>query len=154
MNTTIKNLKSLNTIEPSDSFRRGLKAQILSTPQNKGIVLGAFYPTIIGAGIFSIIAVITIYSVGKLGKTVSPAYASLNQNEIQTEFEALQLSITLEEIEYSNTVHNTIASALTEISNDTTIHLNTRVIEKENNDLKINEDQNNHIDSMLNSVIF
>jgi hypothetical protein len=67
----------------------------------------------------------------------------------------MDLNLQIEEITYSQDIHDTIASALNEISNSKTNHMNSSIIESENDYINQLENVENEeeINNLLNRVI-
>jgi len=150
----IQHLKTLSESAPSPSFARGSKALIVSSPQNRPFFFYALKPAVFAALTFSLVAAFGIYFAGTAGNGGVPEYVSLDSQNLRDEFDTLQLSITLDEIAYRQTVHRTIASALTEISSDDVAHLNRSVLETEQNSFDIDTSSNSEIDDLLETIIF
>ncbi|MDI6734361.1 MAG: hypothetical protein QMD50_02630 [Patescibacteria group bacterium] len=149
----IKNLKKLRTIRPDEQFIKNSRGLILATyyTPNK---LRITWPVLAWSAVaaFSVILIISL-TLPRIqnSKILS---SSLNRDKIEQELNNLTINIQLEQITYSQTISQTIASALTEISDTHTKHLNKNVLESEQKSLDGLDLQNSEIDRMLNQVIF
>lgn len=84
-----------------------------------------------------------------------PVYSSLDGEKLNQELDSLTISIELDEIEYSQAaINNTIASALSEISNDNIRHLNRELLEEEQGQIDFDYSNGDEIDELLDTVIF
>jgi hypothetical protein len=78
---------------------------------------------------------------------------SLNPEKINREFEDLKINIELQEISYRQDVDQAIASALTEISDNRTQHLNSSILESENDSIDLETNTNPEIDALLGNIL-
>lgn len=148
----IKQLKSLSEVEPRGAFAASSREMILTTGQ--GFPFHVFFRPLYAGSFAALILVVTLSLVLFSGRGGS-AYASLDMDDLQTELEELTISITLDEVAYSESVNETVALALQEISNDGDIrHLNTNLLEAEKEMLKFDSGQGGKIDALLDTVLF
>ncbi len=148
----IKDLKLLKEIKPDESFiNRTRNIVLVTTPHSRlvpawiaGLALAAVVLALIGSGI--------------LFSTHHPSISSsLNEDFLVKEFSELDINIQIDEITYSQDVHKTIASALNEISDSRTSHMNPSILEAEKeyiNQLEDTGSKEKEINNLLNKVIF
>lgn len=151
-NNIIKQLKSLSEVEPRGAFAASSRQTILATRQ--GFPFHIFFQPVYAGSFAALLLVVTLTFVLLSGKG-SSAYASLDMDDLQTELEELTISIKLDEIAYSESVNETVALALQEISNDGDVrHLNTNLLEAETEMLKLDSQDGGKIDALLDTVLF
>jgi hypothetical protein len=147
---TIENLKILKQVKPDNAFVKGTKNLILATkPHTKHLPIWATSLALMSAFILLITSGIII---SNQNPTIS---SSLNESFLTEEFNDMDLNLQIEEITYSQDIHDTIASALNEISNSKTNHMNSSIIESENDYINQLENVENEeeINNLLNRVI-
>jgi hypothetical protein len=147
---TIENLKILKQVKPDNAFVKGTKSLILATkPHTKHLPIWATSLALMSAFILLITSGIII---SNQNPTIS---SSLNESFLTEEFNDMDLNLQIEEITYSQDIHDTIASALNEISNSKTNHMNSSIIESENDYINQLENVENEeeINNLLNRVI-
>ena len=111
-----------------------------------------FQPLYAGSFALSILFFIAVSFFFVGGRT--PSYASLDADALNTELDELTISIELQEVAYTATVQETVAIALTEISNDKLPHLNTNLIENEQSLFEFDDEGNPEIDRLLDTLLF
>lgn len=150
----IKKLNNFKLIEPDKTFFQKCRGQILAlnSKPEKRFVLS--WPIFALSGAFAVIVLIGVLSLTFIFPKEQVSSASFDSQKLSQEFNNLSINIQLKEIKYHQDVNQTIASALSEISGTKTRHLNSSILEKEINDLEINQNQNGEIDEMLKSVMF
>lgn len=151
----IKDLQILKRVKPDIEFVESTRAFIFATEPRKVISWANLLKSQrIWAYSFAVLILI-VASFGLIlneGKDVHSA--SLDQNLLKEEFENFSINIHLQEISYRQDINQTIASALTEISDSRVNHLNRSILESEQN--LINEagmERGSDIDELLNKVI-
>jgi hypothetical protein len=152
-----RQFKQYSALSPDEAYARGSRAMILSSEQNRARFSGMGFPALFGAGAFALLAFVGIYMAGVLGDRGSaPTYASasLDAALLSEELAGLRIDIQLEEVTYRQSVHNTIASALDEISDDQISHLNQDLLWSELEALDVSDKAGNDIDELLQTVIF
>ena len=151
----ITQLKKFSAVKPDEGYSKGSLALIVSSPKKTGLFFGFLKSTLAGVAVFSLVAVVGVYLVGIWGEGEQTPYVSLNSEDIASELADLNINIELEEVEYRQSVHHAIASALDEISSDEVSHLNRSLLEAEQ-DLfgDIDSSLEDEIDDLLKSVIF
>lgn len=148
----IKQLKSLSEVEPRGAFAASSRETILATRQ--GFPFHIFFQPLYAGSFAALLLVITLSLVFFSGRG-SSAYASLDMDDLQTELQELTINITLDEVAYSESVNETVALALQEISNDSDVrHLNTNLLEAEQEMLKFDSQDGGKIDALLDTVLF
>lgn len=148
-------LKTLQGIEPDAAFRARLKAEILSLSPKKNFVglaslssanvLRAF--SFGGIAVASVIVALVVFAPAR-----TPAIASLENSQLADELSGLSINIQLEEIAYRNATDRVISSAITEIQNTETKHLNPSVIREEQENLEDVRVRNVEIDKLLGEL--
>lgn len=148
----IKQLKGLREMEPGGAFAASSRQAILATRQ--GFPFHIFFQPVYAGSFAALILAVTLSLLLFSGRG-SSAYASLDMDDLQTELEELTISIKLDEIAYSESVNETVALALQEISNDGDVrHLNTNLLEAEQEMLKLDSQDGGKIDALLDTVLF
>ena len=151
----ISELEKLRGIAPEQAFFSRSKQTVLALRPEGRRVFGfkAFYPALFGGVIgFAVIAIgfFTFFSPAA-GK---PVYASLNSDNLNKELDSLTINIQLKEIRYKQSIDATINSALREVGNNETRHLNKGVLETEKNNLQFDEPLSNEtINALLDEII-
>ena len=148
----IEGLKILKKVEPEPDFVKNTRHLVLTVKPHM-----QFAPIWV-AGFALAAIILAIISSKTFFAAKQPAISSsFNENSLVEEFNEMSINLQIKEITYSQNIHNTIASALTEISDYRTNHMNTSVLEAEqkyiNNKLEVVND-NEEIDALLNRVIF
>lgn len=147
MKDIIKQLNHLKNIEPSSAFKEKSRGLILCvSPKTNRIE----WRSLLWAG-FATIFLLIFVTVSNLSKTT---ISSLDANRLNKEFSNFNINIQLQEIAYQQTLNQTIASALNEISNNNIKHLNKSLLETEQNNVNINDSANPEIDQLLNEILF
>jgi len=149
----IKKLNNFKQIEPDAAFLEKCRGRILalSSKPEKRFVLS--WPVFALSGTFVAIVLIGVLSLAFIFPEQRVSSASFDSQKLNQEFDNLSINIQLKEVKYHQDVNQTIASALSEISGTKTKHLNSSILEKEKNDLEINQNQNGEIDEMLKSIV-
>lgn len=152
MNTDlIQQLKKLRAIEPDTMFVAHSRSAVLNykKPSPRFVFTT---PHFIGTAFaFAVFMLLIISFIQRSSPVLS---SSLNPKNLSEEFENLSINIQLTEIKYNQTMNQTIASALTEISDTRTRHLNSSLLESEKDALESPNDYNNDIDVLLDRVLF
>jgi len=153
----IKQLKNLKAIKPEPDFTASAKQFILTAQKPRRFIFDYLQTWVLATTAIVLLIVLTI-SVADFYKTLSLSKNFINPEEINYEFENLNINIQLQEISYRQSINETIAAALDEISDKKPTYLKTNILEKELNSLKINngnnQEQNQKIDELLNKIIF
>lgn len=151
MQEIIKQLSTLRDIGPRPGFLSVTKRTILAERQETVFPFDVLFRPLYVGGFTALLLVLTLSFT--LFSASKPVYASLDARNIQNELEELTISITLDEIAYSQTAAHAVASALQEITDDKFRHLNPRVLEGEKSALELPE-EDRRIDDLLNTAIF
>jgi len=152
MKNLAKQLKTLSVIEPDVEFVAATRRGILVVPGKRRSMWGVA-PLWATAFAMLNVSIITATSLTR----PSPALSAVENPELLSqEFNNLTINVELEAITYRQTVDQTIASALNEISSNTMRHLNKELLqsEEERFDVLIEAGNNSEIDTLLNKVIF
>ncbi len=151
MQEIIKQLTGLKEIGPRPGFLNVTRRAILAERQETALPFDMLFRPLYVGGFAAFLLVLTLsYALFSAGK---PAYTSLDSQNIEKELQELTISITLEEIAYSQTAARAVASALQEITDDKFRHLNPRVLQGEQDAFELPE-EDGRIDDLLNTVIF
>lgn len=159
MNNIKSQLKRLKTIEPDRDFAIRAKYAVLSPrgTQHSSFALPQL-PFVrnslwawAGAGLSAALLLVVIILPFAFPKpTLS---ASLSPEDLINEYGGLPINIQLKEIKYDQTVNQTISSAITEVSDTKTKHLNSAIINSEANNASLNDTNAKNVDALLNQVI-
>jgi hypothetical protein len=147
---TIRQLKRLKSIEPDLSFVSSSRRTILAFRKQEPVFT---WPSFRLAGAFAGLVAMLITSIALFsGNSASMAIAS--PEVLSKEFSSLNINIELQEIDYRQNINQTIASAISEISNNKARHLNQDVLSSESDNLNLDTAGTDpQIDQLLNSVI-
>ncbi len=158
----IQKLNKLKNLEPDKKFTAYCRNQILETitPKTKMGGLNWAWPIQIhwpafawaGAITTLILVVFASYSVNRSNNILNAT--SFDSSKLNKEFNDLTINIQLDEISYQQIVNQTIASALTEISENKIKHLNTSVLEKEQKNMLLDNPNEDQIDELLKKIMF
>lgn len=155
----ILQLKKLKAIEPNADFKtksRRLLFAHTAIPETatKSAVFAIPWRWNF-APIFGALLIIVIGTIVLLSPSKTPAVASLNTENLTQELKDLTINIQLQDVSYTQNVNQTIASALTEISDIKTKHLSPSLLQSEEQGLDGTDstDTQSAIDTLLNSVI-
>ena len=146
----IQKLNNLKPIAPDAVFVKKCRDALLSVRTKKSPVFN--WPVFVWSGAFAVLALAVSISV-VLTAPKQAVSASLDPNKLNKEFNNLAINIQLQEISYRQNINQTITSALSEISDTNTKHLNKAILEKEKNDLNASQPQEQKIDELLETVI-
>lgn len=150
----IKKLKTLEAVRPDAAFISRTRHIVLEQTQHARMSL--FRVHWVHQGIFSFAGAALAILLGFLvlqpfGTTVTAT--SLENAQLSKEWNSLSINIQLKEVSYNNNAASVIASAINEIRDTDTRHLNTSLIQEEQNTLNAIEVKNKNIDAMLNQVL-
>ena len=148
----VKYLSSLKRIEPDAGFVASSKRLVLATELPRRSFSFVFRPTFVGSFAVFFVAFVGIYLVGL--NSGASTYASLSPDKLKKEIDSTSIDIQLKEITYRQSVTETVASALQEISSDKANHLNKNILKNEASDAAAQEKQDGEIDELLNRAIF
>ena len=146
----INKLYQLRTVKPDASFATRSRSLIFA--MEKPVYRWSLFWSLAGA--VALIMLIFAVSFSNFGGSVPTVSASLNPDKLSQEFNNLSINIELREITYHQAVNQTIASALTEITDNRTKHLNSDFLKSEEQSLNPDSIMNPAIDELLNQVIF
>ncbi len=152
MNDLKKQLKMLANIMPDEQFVAASRRGILAVRQNVKPAWGLFSMWAAAAAML----VVSIVGFSSLLRTEHAATAVATPEALSREFNGLNINVELQSVSYQQGVDQTIASALSEISNNSMRHLNQGVLQSEQNTINQNSGNtsNPQIDTLLNKVIF
>ena len=147
--TIIQQLYKLKAIEPDPAFLTRSRVLILTSEKS------AFrWPVFLAWSTAFMVLTLAVVSSAILFNAKPALSASLNPEKINQEFDNLSINIELKEITYHQAVNQTIASALTEITDNQTKHMNSDLLKLEGQNLNPSSIINPVIDELLNQVIF
>lgn len=155
----ISRLERLRSIDPNQAFFSRSKKTVLALEPGgrRAFGFGLFSPMFFGGVFFVLIAVAVGFLVFFSPVAGKPAYASLNSENLNKELDSLTISIQLQEIQYHQSIEKTISSALHEVGNSETRHLNKDVLELEGNVLldvlPSSTTSSEAIDALLDKII-
>lgn len=129
-----RRLEKLRSINPDQAFFLQSKKMVLSLRPGvrRGFGFELFSPVFLGGTLVVLIAVATGFLIFSPA-TGRSAYASLNSENLNKEIDSLIVNIQLQKIQYRQSIEKTVNSALYEIGNNETRHLNKNVLELEKN---------------------
>lgn len=150
----INQLNQFRHLKPSADFALQSKRMIFKASSENSFGNSNNYTflfkkfSLIGFALASLLVAIIINSLGNK-PYVS---ASLNSANINKELDNV-INIELKQINYEQKANSAVNSALTEISNNKTQHLNSSVIQSEEADFNIDESKSDTVDELLNQII-
>lgn len=149
-------LKQLKAITPDRDFAARAKLQILGGERQTVVAALPRFSVSrsswawLGAGLSTaLIAVVMMIPLAFPEQT----YASLNVENIANEYGNLPINIQLKEISYEQNVNQTIATALTEVSDTKIKHLNTEILKTEQAETLLPESSTTDVDAMLQQIM-
>ncbi len=152
MDNLKRQLKMLANIAPDEAFvaasRRGILAVRPAMPPAWGLL--SMWATAVA------MLAVSIVGFSSLVHSKRAATALATPEALHQEFNNLKINVALQAISYQQSVDQTIASALSEISTNAMRHLNQRVLKAEQQTINQNPgtSSNPQIDTLLNRVIF
>jgi len=152
----IEQIKKLRAIEPDLAFKANSRNLILSYKTKKPFFNFIFNrPVLAWSGVLAMAAVILAITTAVLSKPKEAFSSSFDAQKLNQEFSEMNINIQLNEIKYQQNVNQAITSALTEISQTQTKHLNSSVLEKEKNEMETSlSESKSQIDELLNQAAF
>mgnify|MGYP003392504688 CR=1 FL=1 len=151
MDKIIRELNTLKNISPDVSFARMSKAAILSTERDsvrrflpswmKGAVANA---SVLALFVFVVVAINALQK-PNIASTVS----SINDIEKEAAIARNDIDITMEDINSFGESAAKTSLALNEVSSTVPDHLNTSLLKKEMNELKVDSDFSGSINTLL-----
>ncbi len=147
----LEQLKNLRKIAPDADFFARTKRLVLATPVPRPVWREVFVSSrfVFAAAALAIVVLFVVVLPGA-PKTVPIASAEALSNE----FSNLSINIELQQIAYNQSANQTIASALSEISNNTPDHLNPAVLQAEASSVDPHVPASNpEIDKLLNQAL-
>lgn len=150
----IKQLNNLKNIEPEADFVRMTRGLILAAPVRHFRIRIWSWPLAWAGAVAVLLLVLTLtFANPFIAKPKLSVF--FNQQDLSQEFNNLTVKLQLQEIVYRQNLNSSIGLALNEISDKQPGHLNTTLLQKEQNMLEINgSDQQKEINELLNRVIF
>jgi len=134
------------------------RVAILAERQTRGLVgrfsLFSTRSFALTAGALAIAAFAVIAALHPFAPTSTPALSSLEDTQALTqELDNLNINIQLQDISYQTSANQTVAAAITEITDTQTKHLNTDTLQSEQQSAEPSENMNPEIDKLLNTII-
>lgn len=147
-------LKRLRAIEPDRRFVARSRNLILTPAPTAPVPLR--WPLVAWAtgGVAITATLVVLLATPQFSAPQRVLASSLNQVTLESEFNNLPINIQLQEISYNQSLNQTIASAIHEIGDSSTSHLNRDLLESEGASVDLNVDGgiNGAIDQMLNGL--
>ena len=156
MNNIKDQLKLLRAIEPDRNFAIRAKFEILAPTRSRSFSFPTFaiHRNAIlawsGAGLTAILLFVVAIPLFFPKPSMS---ASLSTETLINEYGSLPINIQLKEIKYDQTVNQTISSAITEVSNTKTKHLNSDILSSEAQKATMKSVTTTNVDALLNQAI-
>lgn len=152
----IKQLKKLRAVEPDAEFVRRSRSLLFreATP-----VLAAFpfasvtrrQWNMLGLAAGFALLMIAILSPFTLGDRHT--LSALSAEAINREFDNLSINVQLEEMTFNENARDTIASAITEITDNKTQHLSSQLLETEIESFDIPAEDSDEINELLREIL-
>ena len=146
----LRQLHNLRSIAPDPAFMARSRSSILKKTKSPFFAR----PLLAYAGAFAVILIVVGFSIIFPSQTSKPSLSSLNALSLNQELKNLSINIQLEEISYQQSVNQTIASALGEISDSRTGHLSPLLLESERKSAELEIFSNPEIEELLNDLLF
>ncbi|MDO8557075.1 MAG: hypothetical protein Q7R98_01275 [Candidatus Jorgensenbacteria bacterium] len=159
----VTQLKKLSAIEPDREFvarsrghfmvQRKVHAT-LAAPSVTGARTFSFpfvFPQMKLAGAFAFLGLLVFLLTPFIFQT--PQLSALSADAINREYDNMSINIQLNEISFDQNAHQTIATAITEITDMKTKHLSSQILESEVKDITTVSDEVDQVDAMLNQII-
>ena len=156
-NATIEQLKKLKYIEPDRGFVLrarneifvGSKPAFSITPRIPAFAIPMWAWS--GAALTALLVGVSFIVPMMFPR---PAFsASLNMNTLASEYGNLPINIQLKEITYEQSMNQAVASAITEVTDTKTQHLNKELLQTEEQSAAFTETSSTQIDSLLETVL-
>ncbi len=150
----IQQLKTLKHIKPDAGFVARTRNTICGIEPQKYAGRLAFNFNWLRTGAFSVAGATLMIVIGifVFAPSKTPAFASLENAQIDEEWQTLSINIQLKEVLYRENASVVIASAISEISANTQ-HMNESIIANEQESLNNPAGINTDIDKMLEEVL-
>lgn len=154
MDHITKQLTQLRRIEPDAAFAHQLRTALMHAPETavQQKPFRSFLWTFRYAAALGVAAVLIVVAPAMLSSKPNMS-AALDADSVTKEFSDLAITIELKSVAYDQVVNQTIASAVDEITNTRTRHLNDSVLKIESDRIPQVGDENT-VDAMLDRVIF
>jgi len=159
MNEPIVNkIKLLKGIKPEGRYKDNLKNVLLSNLQQPIERPRFSLRESLASGFTMLLAsafVLLLFVGGNyLQKLATPLFLpGLHQEGLISELDDLDIQIKIAEAKYYNEAPSAVSTILNETGNNTTNHLNGKLIQKEDNFLEIKDPTNPKIDDVLNQLL-
>lgn len=146
----IKEIKLLKEVKPDPAFVERARNLVLTAKPHLRLVPSW------ATGVALVAVILILIGSGILFSSGNPSISSsLKKDSLVEEFNKMDINLQIDEITYSQDIHKTIASALTEISDSKANHMNPSILEAEKkyiDDLSQNGNEE-EINNLLNRVI-
>lgn len=156
MNNIKDQLKQLRAIQPDRDFAIRAKFEILAPARTQGFSFPKFsiHRNMVlawsGVGLTALLLLVVMIPLFFPKPTLS---ASLSTETLINEYGSLPINIQLKEIKYDQAVNQTISSAITEVSNTKTKHLNSNILSSEAQKATVKSVDTKNVDALLNQAI-
>lgn len=148
----IRQLNNLKTIEPEPGFIQRTRGLIFAAP---AIRPRSWVWPWAWAGALAILLLVFTLTMANPFTPRPKLSLFFNQQDLKQEFNDLTVNIQLQEINYRQNLDSAIGLALNEISDRQPDHLNTALLQKEQDALEANGvNKQKEINELLNQVIF
>lgn len=145
-------LKKLRGITPDPDFSRRSKSVILALHSHPHATMFRMPFALFTAGVVAMVLLVAVVVFPATRPSVS--ISSLNADRLAQELNTLNISVQLKEIRYQQVSNQEIASAINEIGDTRTRHLNSDVLRSEQERIEPQKTANPEIDQLLEQVIF
>ncbi len=148
----LEKIKNLQAVEPEAAFKLNSRNLILSHKTKKPLFAFNFnWPVWAWSGAVAMAAILITITTAILSKPKEAFSSSFDAQKLNKEFSDLNINLQLSEIKYQQKVDQAINSALTEITETQTKHLNASVLEKEESEMETQPSES-QIDELLDQV--
>jgi len=150
----IEQFEILRRLEPDASFVEQTRNMLLATAKPASLPSLQIRMSVWAWSVGAAVLLLTLVGINTFFLSGTPALSSsLDSHSLEQELQ--ELSFNLQEVTYRQGVNQTIASALTEISDTRINHLNQHILKSEEQSLDVLGPENgSDIDRLLNQVIF
>lgn len=147
----IREIRVLKEIRPDEGFVTRTRSLVITARPTLRII-----PTWVAGFALATILLALVASGIFLSARNPSISSSFNKEALAKEFNELDVNLQIDEVTYSRDIHETIASAITEISDSKISHLNPSILEEEQSyieDIEGDGAQEKEINDLLEKVI-
>lgn len=149
-------LKQFRMIRPDAAYVSRTRAAILAERPTVPVKTYFSFSRVATAGAFVFAAALLFLfaSLDAPTLTAKPSLSSLEDTQaLQQEFDAMNITIQLNDISFQTDADKTITAAITEITDTKTQHMNPDTLRSESNPTVPDTGKNPQIDQLLNKII-